>query len=138
MVPAQPPLPTAWNLPFHATTGSQTSILISESGEGVSLAATRQKAGNWLNCGTTGPVPGGLNPPAGTSWTKVIDVFGSTRDDKLSHDAAALRAWASIISARRTAHDPVTLFIAVSPEVLTRRQARCASCNQLQFWTCTQ
>jgi hypothetical protein len=64
-----------------------------------------------------------LNPPAGTIWTKVIDVFGSTRDDKLSHDAAALRAGASIINARRTAHDPVTVFIAVSPEVLTRSRA---------------
>ena len=89
MVPAQPPLPTAWNLPFHAAAGSQTSILMSESEEGVSVAATRQNAGNWLNCCTAaGPVPGRLNPPAGTIWAKVIEVFGSARDDKLSHDAA--------------------------------------------------
>src|SRR5688572_25537146 len=116
MVPAQPPLPTAWNLPFHATAGSQTSILMSESEEGVSVAATRQKAGNWLNCCTAaGPVPGRLNPPAGTISAKVIEVFGSPRDDKLSHDAAPLSACPSImsISARRTAHDPpVTVFIA--------------------------
>src|SRR5918992_2916985 len=107
MVPAQPPLPTAWNLPFHASVGSQTSILMSESEEGVSVAATRQKAGKWLNCGTAAPVPGRLNPPAGTIWAKVMEVFGSARDDKLSH-AAASSAWPSIrsISARRTAHDP--------------------------------
>src|SRR5215510_2577448 len=126
MVPAQPPLPTAWNLPFHDWAGSQTSILISESGEGVSVAATRQNAGNWLNCCTVaGPAPGRLNPPAGTIWAKVIEVFGSARDDNLSHDAAALCACLSImsISARRTAHDPpVTVFIAMSSAGLTRRQ----------------
>src|SRR5215813_5626485 len=84
MVPAQPPLPTAWNFPFQSEAGSQTSILMSESGEGVSVAATRQNAGNWLNCCTVaGPVPDRLNPPAGTLWAKVIEVFGSARDDKL-------------------------------------------------------
>jgi hypothetical protein len=122
MVPAQPPLPTAWNLPFHAGAGSQTSILMSESAEGVSVAATRQKAGNWLNCGTAGPVPGRVNPPAGTIWAKVIEVFGSARDDRLSHDALALRVCPSIISARRSAHHPpVIVFIAPSRAVLTQR-----------------
>src|SRR5262245_998656 len=119
MVPAQPPLPTAWNLPFHARAGSQTSILMSESEEGLSVAATRQNAGNWLNCcAAAGPVPGRLNPPAGAIWAKVIEVFGSARDAKLSHDAAALSACPSImsISARRTTHDPpVTVFIALGP-----------------------
>jgi len=82
----------------------------------------RQKAGNWLNCGTAGPVPGRLNPPAGTIWAKVIEVFGSARDDKLSHDAA-LSGCLGIIIATRTAHDPpVIVFIAPSSEVLTRRQ----------------
>src|SRR6266540_805342 len=126
MLPAQPPLPTAWNLRFHAWAGSQISILMSESEEGVSVAATRQNAGNWLNCCTAvGPVPGRLNPPAGTIWAMVIEVFGSARDDKLSHDAASLSACPSImsISARRTAHDPpVTVFIALSSAGLTRRQ----------------
>src|SRR5262249_28932071 len=114
MVPAQPPLPTAWNLPFHATAGSQTSILMSESGEGVSLAATRQNAGNWLNCGTGGP--GRLNPPAGTIRARVIDAFGSAREDKLSHDAAPLSAFPFINRARRSAHDtPAIVFIARPP-----------------------
>src|SRR5438094_1685024 len=115
MVPAQPPLPTAWNFPFQATAGSQTSILMSESDEGVSVAATRQKAGSWLSCGTAGPVAGRVNPPAGTIWANVIDVFESASDDMLSHDAAAVMACPSIMSARRTAHDPtVTIFIAPS------------------------
>src|SRR5439155_9580051 len=125
MAPAQPPLPRAWNFPFHPRAGSQTSILMSESDEGVSVAATRQKAGKRLNCCTAaGPIPGSVNPPAGTIWAKVIEVFGSTRADKLSHDAAALRACPyMIIVARRTAHDPpVTIFMALSSEVLTRGQ----------------
>src|SRR2546430_9451270 len=98
MLPPKPPLPTAWNLPFHAWAGSQTSILMSESDEGVSVAATRQKAGNWLNCGTAGPVPARVNPPAGTVWAKVIEVFGSVRDDRLSHDALASRPGPCIIT----------------------------------------
>src|SRR5207253_11446897 len=115
MVPAQPPLPTAWNLPFHAWAGSQTSILMSESDEGVSVAATRQKVGSRLNCGTAGPVSGRVNSPAATVLAKVIEVFGSDRDDKLSHDDAALRACPCVVSARRSAHDPpVTIFIARS------------------------
>ena len=46
MVPAHPPLPTAWNFPFQPDAGSQTSILMSESPDGVSVAATRQNAGS--------------------------------------------------------------------------------------------
>jgi hypothetical protein len=55
----------------------------------------------------------------------VIEVFGSVMDDKLSHDAAALRPCPCIINAMRTAHDPaVTIFIALSCDVLTRDSAR--------------
>ena len=46
MLPFKPPLPTAWNLPFQPAAGSQTSILMSESLVGVSVAATRQNAGS--------------------------------------------------------------------------------------------
>src|SRR4051794_36911804 len=42
MLPAQPPLPTAWNFPFHPDSGSQASISMWESAEGVSTSATRQ------------------------------------------------------------------------------------------------
>src|SRR5216683_1115524 len=123
MVPAQPPLPTAWNFPFQSVAGIQTSILRSESDEGVSVPATRQKVGSWLNCGAAGPVPGRVNAPAGTIWARVIEVFGSAKDDKLSHDDAALRACPCVVSARRSAHNPpITIFISRSSEVPTRGQ----------------
>ncbi len=48
MLPAQPPLPTPWNLPFQPEAGIHTSTLMSESDEGVSVALTRQKAGTLL------------------------------------------------------------------------------------------
>ena len=48
IVPAHPPLPTAWNLLFHVLAGSQTSTLISESLEGLRVAATRQNSGSSL------------------------------------------------------------------------------------------
>src|SRR4029453_16732960 len=88
---------------------------MSESTDGVSVAATRQKAGSRLNsCTAAGPAPGRVNPPAGTICATVIEVFGSVMDDKLSHDAAALSPCPCIIKAMRTAHDPaVTIFIAL-------------------------
>src|SRR5580704_13660102 len=125
MVPAQPPLPTAWNFPFQSATGSQTSILMSESHEGVSVASTRQKVGNWLNCGVAGPVPGRVNAPAGTTRARVIEAFGSARDDRLSHDDADLRACPLVVSAERSTHNPpVTIFIARSSEVPTGQNPR--------------
>ena len=50
MLPFQPPLPIAWNLPFQPAAGSHTSILMSESADGLSVAATRQNAGRSVNC----------------------------------------------------------------------------------------
>src|SRR4051812_18538596 len=46
MVPAQAPLPTDCKLPFHPASGNHTSILISESGTGLMVAATRQNTGS--------------------------------------------------------------------------------------------
>src|SRR6186713_3271061 len=58
MVPAHPPLPTAWNFPFQRDEGSQISTLISESIDGVSVAATRQNAGSDAYArGTCGGAP---------------------------------------------------------------------------------
>src|SRR5580765_5175176 len=99
MVPAQPPLPTAWNFPFQSAAGGQTSILMSEPDEGATVAVTRQKVGSWLNYGAAEPVQGRVNGPAGTTWARVIEVFGSARDDKLSHDDEALRACPCVVSA---------------------------------------
>jgi hypothetical protein len=45
--PAQPPLPTACSFLFQRSgSGSQISTLMSESLDGVSVAATRQNAGS--------------------------------------------------------------------------------------------
>src|SRR5262249_58608712 len=121
LFPPPPPLPTAWNFPFQARAGSQTSILMSESGEGLTVAATRQKAGRRLNCCVAaGLIPGTVKPPAGTIWAKVIEVFGSFRDDNFSHDGAASRVCPYIIVARSAQNPPVTILITPSSEVLTQ------------------
>src|SRR5688572_24136236 len=59
MVPAQPPLPTAWNLPFHfADSGIHTSMSITESADGLSVAATLQCAGKAYSlAGAAAPPP---------------------------------------------------------------------------------
>src|SRR5437867_6665643 len=68
MEPAQPPLPTAWNFPFQFASGIHTSILISESLDGFSVAATLQNAGSCLKiafcCAVTWPCAGSENSPA--------------------------------------------------------------------------
>src|SRR6188474_330136 len=76
IVPAHAPLPTAWNLPFHCV-GSQTSILMSESADGRSVAETRQNSGNTAYNGFVAGPAGGLNVPGGTTTTAVIVVAGS-------------------------------------------------------------
>src|SRR5688572_1553477 len=94
MVPAQPPLPTAWNFPFHPSIGSQTSISMFESEEGLRTAATRQNDGRLVNVwpapGPPGaPVVGGANPPAATVCANVIVVPGSANELNCSHMPAA-------------------------------------------------
>src|SRR5262245_53316074 len=107
MTPAQPPLPTAWYLPFHpSAAGSHTSTLMSESDEGVSVAAMRQWAGS-MSGGTAGapprppagaaaggapPRPGCTNGPAGTASALVIVTFGKVRALMLAHGVAGQAA----------------------------------------------
>src|SRR5207302_2509986 len=93
MAPDQPPFPTAWNLPFQPEAGIHTSILISESFVGATVAATRQNAGSSLKF-NPGPGPvgagcGNANSPAPTGMAKVMVVPGSVIDFRLSHGAAA-------------------------------------------------
>src|SRR5712691_6638369 len=93
MVPAHPPLPTAWNLPFQPDAGIQASILMSESLDGFSVAATQQNAGRLRNAATgRAAVPpagaGGMNAPASTTFASVIVAVGSVSDARLSHDLA--------------------------------------------------
>ncbi len=66
MVPAHPPLPTARSLPFHPVVGSQTSILIFESVDGVNVAATLQNAGKSVKA-----LAGGAGCPAMVGMVKV-------------------------------------------------------------------
>src|SRR5262245_16673976 len=80
MAPAQPPLPTAWNLPFQPDDGNHTSILMSESGEGTSVATTRQKAGRVAKRAAFGPLGvsrGDWKLPAGTCSANVTTVFAA-------------------------------------------------------------
>ena len=64
---------------------------MSESLEGVRVAATRQKAGTFENCEAKvvePPDEGGIKAPAATVFADVIVVFGNLREARLSHDAA--------------------------------------------------
>src|SRR5262245_55980068 len=85
MLPAQPPFPTASNLPFQVVDGSQTSTLISESELGVRVAETRQKPGRSEICWLFPLAPGTVTGlPAWTDTADVICVLRSFKDDKLS------------------------------------------------------
>src|SRR4029077_10334544 len=89
MDPANPPLPSPRYLPFHPASGSHTSILISESLAGLSVAVTRQNAGRFLVAAAGMPkVGGGTNAPASTGCAKVIVVSGSFNAARLSQVAA--------------------------------------------------
>jgi hypothetical protein len=74
---------------FQPEAGSQTSIPISESLFGLSVAATRQKAGKFWNAAFACAFPPGtLNPPAGTLCAIVMVVSGKDSEAMLSHVAA--------------------------------------------------
>src|SRR5262249_38785532 len=96
MLPAHAPLPTAWSFPFHPpppavdeAAGSQTSTLISESLDGVSVAATRQNAGRLANALLPRPArPFGIvNCPAPTVCASVTATCGCENVERLSHGA---------------------------------------------------
>src|SRR5690348_176500 len=102
MLPVQPPLPTAWKRPFQAGlpdapsargNGSHTSILISESRDGVSVAATRQNAGSAANrrarlVGTSAGFVA-CRAPAAICSAAVTVASGSLSPVSESHDAAS-------------------------------------------------
>src|ERR1700720_3705899 len=100
MSPLQPPLPTSWNLPFQLDMGSQVSVLMSESCEGVRVNATRQNAGRSAN--SAAAPAGGLNCPAGTTCAEVTDAFGRVSDIRRiqaaeSAERCAEGPWASTV-----------------------------------------
>src|SRR5690349_12902624 len=90
MTPAQPPLPTPWNLPFQELAGSHTSTLMSESDVGLIVTATRQKSGRSLYGLAPRPAaccaPGGRNWPAGTTCAIVTVVSFNLSAARLSHE----------------------------------------------------
>src|SRR5687767_12396965 len=88
MLPLKAPLPTAMYLPFQPVSGNQTSILMSESLDGLSVAATRQNAGSSPNGAPSPLAPGGVNVPAGTACASVIVAAGTTSAVSLSHAVA--------------------------------------------------
>src|ERR1043166_7888560 len=153
MMPAQPPLPTIWNLPFHPSAGSHASISICESSDGLSTAAIRQYAGRMIGgaCGApprrpaagvcglaaTGPPggpcgPGGTNGPAGTICAEVMLVCGSANDFRFSHGAALVTAPSSIVAARlNIAGLQVEFAESVSLAVWTSSRRRPCRCGTL-------
>src|SRR5262245_24369343 len=117
MAPAKPPFPGTTNLPFHeGAAGIHSSILMSESLEGLSVAVTRQNAGrpaNWVGPRRR-PVGGGTYAPAATVSAAVIVVLESESDRRLSH-VAAPAGDASIVTAIRPAEIIAGKYRIISP-----------------------
>src|SRR5579871_6034765 len=88
MVPAKPPLPCPRYFPFHPVSGNQISTLMSESGAGLSVAMTRQKAGRFFTEAAGAVEPGGINAPAATGCADVMVVSASFNVARLSQVAA--------------------------------------------------
>src|ERR1700730_12237107 len=93
-------------LPFQTETGIQSSNSMSESGDGLMVAATRQKAGNsegaMMVSAPRGPALGkgigGLNPWSATDWANVIAVDGNFKAARFSHVVAAASSVPSVSS----------------------------------------
>src|SRR5213083_559764 len=92
MEPANPPLPTPWNLPFQPDAGSHTSSLISESLDGFSTSETRQNAA----VTSIGRLSGGVNEPAATDCALEMAALGNATLARSSQDVAAKAGKAEI------------------------------------------
>src|SRR5215207_6552584 len=73
MTPANPPPPTPWKRPFHASDGSQTSIVI----RGAAMSRTRQCSGSSTTVGSVLPGATAENGPAGTRSIDSMVASGS-------------------------------------------------------------
>src|SRR5262245_34287377 len=88
---------------------------MSESLDGLSVAATRQKAGSALKARALPPPPGGLKAPAATACASVTDAFGSASDARVSHDVpAAWACMASTVASVIAARQPFRILMARS------------------------
>src|SRR5688572_10575904 len=123
MVPLKAPLPTARYFPFQFAAGIQSSILMSESLEGRSVAATRQNAGSAR--GRSASVPGGVNGPAGRASASVIAVFGSASIATSAQEPAAARAGTGRTAASRTTHSPPRRILITAPPCALQRAGEC-------------
>src|SRR2546426_7688911 len=85
MEPANPPLPTPWNLPFQPDAGSHTSSLIPESLDAFSTSETRQNA----VVTSIGRLSGGVNEPAATDCAPEMAALGNATLARSSQDVAA-------------------------------------------------
>src|ERR1041385_4090681 len=94
MTPAHPPLPTASNLPFQSF-GSQISTLMSESAEGVSVAATRQNSGTLYSFPTGTTSARVIAVPFSTNFARSAQ--GTARAGAADGRSAAARARARIV-----------------------------------------
>jgi len=65
---------------------------MSESGLGISVAATRQKAGRVLKMFGVCPGPVMGSAPASTVWASVMAVFGGCSEDRSAQVAASADA----------------------------------------------
>jgi hypothetical protein len=90
--PARPPLPTDSSLPFHCDAGSHTSIFMSESAVGRSVANTRQNAGTLIVLVLSNPFT--VNGPAGTvcaELTSPWSILNWARDSHVADSPSACR-----------------------------------------------
>jgi hypothetical protein len=107
--PAAPP--AAWNRPFQFAAGSQTSIWMSESVAGLTLATTRQKDGNVVNGLPPRPprpppaseFTGGVNAPTATTSAREIVVSGNFNTASDWHEPVSARTAVSEIGVSATA-----------------------------------
>src|SRR5262249_15220849 len=100
---------------------------MSESEDGLSVAATRQNAGRLLNVSAVCPPLRGVNAPAATVSLAVIVTFGSFNDVRLSHVAP----WPSTDATIATASSPAPVIPFVIRETATRLMMASPSINDV-------
>src|SRR6476469_2564159 len=121
MEPAHAPLPTCWNLPFQPLSGSHSSLLISESEDGVSVSWTRQKAGSPVMAfGASAPGDaGGVNWPPVTAVAALTFAFVNFID---AARVSQVSAPARLGSAKRQKTKPMSVMMRILAVV--RRERR--------------
>src|SRR5215469_16549994 len=105
MEPVHPPLPLARNFLFQPEAGIHTSIRISESLEGLSVAATRQNAGKSGKADALGV--GGAKRPASIVRATVISASGGPTERRPSQGAPAADNRAATSSQASTRTMPI-------------------------------